>query len=79
MNNAKASIFEVKVKTKAQENKVIKEKNGFKIYVKDLPIKGKANEKVIEVFADYLNCPKTSITIFKGSKSTHKLLKVEKT
>jgi len=78
MNNTKASIFEVKVKTRAKENKVIKEKNSLKVFVKNSPEKGKANKEVIDVFADYLKCPKTNITIIKGLKNTHKILKVEK-
>lgn len=78
MDKIKASIFEVKVKTKAKENKVIKEKNSLKICVKSCPTKGKANDEVIDVFANYLNCPKSDVTIIKGSKNIRKLLRVEK-
>lgn len=78
MDKTKASIFEVKVKTKAKENKVIKEKNSLKIYVKSSPTKGKANNEVIDVFANYLNRPKSDVSIIKGSKNTRKLLRVEK-
>jgi hypothetical protein len=68
----------VKVKTKAKENKItpLGETN-FNIAVKDLPIEGRANAKIIELFAEYFKISKTRIKIVSGLKSKKKIVEIK--
>jgi hypothetical protein len=49
----------------------------FVIRVTVPPIEGKANEKVIEILAEYFNKPKRSISIISGIKGRNKIIEVE--
>ncbi|MCL5093564.1 MAG: DUF167 domain-containing protein [Patescibacteria group bacterium] len=66
----------VKVFTKSSRNKVEydKEKDFYKIKVTVVPEKGKANEKVIELLADYFRVSKSQIYIIKGKNSSNKIV-----
>ncbi len=67
----------VKVITKAKENKIKQEKDGLKAYLTAVPEKGKANELLIKVLADYYKINKSSIKIIKGEKSRNKIIEVQ--
>ena len=43
----------VKVITKSKQNKIKQEKEGLKIYLTAVPEKGKANELLLKLLADY--------------------------
>jgi hypothetical protein len=61
------------VKTKAREDKVEKiDENHFKVKVKELPVDGKANKKVLRLVADYFKVPLSNITITSGHKGSRK-------
>lgn len=67
----------VKVITGAKKQEIKKEDNGFKIYLKSKPKKGKANKELITLLADYFNIPKNSIKIIKGEFSRNKIIEVK--
>ncbi|NGX45405.1 MAG: hypothetical protein K940chlam2_00557 [Chlamydiae bacterium] len=70
-------IIEVKVSTKASKNSV----EGFegevlKIKCTAVPEKGKANESVIALLAEYYGVPKSRITILRGKTSSRKTIQI---
>lgn len=69
----------VKVKPKAKEEKV--EKIGdinFKVSVRQLPEKGRANLAVIRALADYFDISQSNIKIISGSTSKLKIIEITK-
>lgn len=70
-------IIKIKVKTKAREERITKTgENNFAVFVKELPIKGKANEVVIKLLAEYFNISKSRIKIISGKTAKNKLVKI---
>jgi uncharacterized protein (TIGR00251 family) len=68
----------VRVKAHARKNEVKQlDVNQFLISVTAPPVEGKANEKVIELLAEYFDRPKRCITIFRGNASKDKIVEVE--
>jgi len=69
----------VKVKTKAKKEKIEKiSESQFKIWVKSAPEKGKANERIIELFSEYFETAKSNIEIVSGITSKNKTLQIKK-
>lgn len=66
----------VKVITRAKVNKIKEEKDGLKVYLTAVPEKGKANELLIKVLADYYKTNKNSVKIIKGEKSRNKIIEI---
>jgi uncharacterized protein (TIGR00251 family) len=48
-----------------------------KVYVSVPPESGKANARVIEIIAETLGLPKTSLSLLRGERSRNKVLKVQ--
>ena len=70
--------FKITVKANARKNEITRATDGtLVIRVTVPPIEGKANEKVIEVLAEYLNKPKKSISIISGFKGKYKIIEVD--
>jgi hypothetical protein len=67
----------VKVITKSKQNKIKQEKEGLKIYLTAVPEKGKANELLLKLLADYYKINKSRIKIIKGEKSKNKIVKID--
>lgn len=67
----------VKVKPNARKNevKVIGE-NTYQVSVSVPPVDGKANEKLIEVLAEYFHKPKREIEIRSGHSSKMKIVDI---
>ena len=67
----------VKAKPGAKEAfiKKISETN-FEIAVKELPVKGKANEAIISSLADYFKVSKSKIKIISGWASRQKVIEI---
>ena len=61
----------------AKQQKIKKESDYFKIYLKSKPEKGRANKELITLLADYFNVLKSSIKIVKGEFSKNKIIKLE--
>jgi uncharacterized protein len=67
----------VRVKTNARKNIVQEiEAGSVVVYTTASPIEGKANEKVIELLAEYFGRPKRSITIIRGETSKQKVVEI---
>jgi uncharacterized protein YggU (UPF0235/DUF167 family) len=47
------------------------------IYVREKPLHGEANKKIIELFAKELGVPKSRVSIISGKRSKYKTLGVE--
>lgn len=71
--------FFVKVKVGAREEKIerIDEVN-FKVAVKQLPEKGRANKAIIRIMADYFKVSQSDLQIISGSTSRLKIIKINK-
>ena len=73
-------IFRIRAKviTKAGRNEIIKEPSGsWKIKVSVLPIKGQANDRVIELVAQEFKTAKSNVQIVKGLKGKEKVIEVQ--
>ncbi len=70
-------IIEAKVKTKQQTNSIIKMDDGtYKISVKALPDKNKANIEIIRILNEYFKIPQSQITIVSGRTTAIKRIKL---
>jgi uncharacterized protein len=68
----------VKIKLKSKQEKIEKIKeNFFQISIKEKPIKGKANEAVINILANYFNVSCSRIKIVSGLKSKEKIIEIK--
>ncbi len=70
-------ILKVRVIPRAKTESITDENGELVIRVREPPEGGKANRRVIELVAKYLNVPRSKIEIVRGYKSREKLLKVE--
>lgn len=67
----------IKVKPKARQEKVEKvDKTHYVVHTKNIPEKGKANEGVIRLLADYFSVSKSHIAIISGTTSRVKVVQV---
>jgi uncharacterized protein len=67
----------IRVKTKAKLEKVEEVSKGrYRVAVRAVPEKGKANERVLELMSDYLDVPKSRLEIVGGQTSTQKIMEV---
>ena len=67
----------VKVTPRAGKNEVVKISEGeYKVKVTAVPEKGKANEAVIKLLADYFNISKSSINIIVGKTAKIKIVDI---
>lgn len=65
-------------KPKSRKEKVEKIDEGtFKVFVKERPERGKANEAIIRVLSEYFNSPKSKLKIVSGFKSREKIIEIE--
>lgn len=70
--------IKVKVKPGASKNEVKKvEENLYEVRTTVIPERGKANEKVIELLADFFDVPKSRIEILRGQTSREKEVEVD--
>ena len=68
----------IKVKPYSSVDKVQQLADGsFVVYVKAPPAEGKANEKVVEILAQYFKRPKRNVKIRSGLTARHKIVEVE--
>ena len=67
----------VKVKPRAKENRIEQaDKNQFSVWVKARPEKGRANQAVIEILAEYFGFSKSRITLLKGRRAKQKIFEI---
>ena len=69
----------MKVKVIANSSRQeVKETDGIlKVHLKAVPMKGKANEELIEVLAEHFNVRKGRVNILKGHKSNIKEIEID--
>ena len=76
-HSIKMRIF-VTVKPNAKQEKIEKiDENHFIVWVKEPPIKGKANQAIIEALANFFNMPKSAIQIISGFTSKQKTVEIK--
>ena len=67
----------VKVTPRAGKNEVAKISEGeYKVKVAVPPEKGKANEAVVKLLAEYFDVPKCSVSIIGGKSARVKLIEI---
>jgi len=67
----------VKVIPNARKNEVkLLGEGRYQVRVTAPPVKGKANEKVIELLAEYFGKPKRSISIVRGLRTRDKVVEI---
>lgn len=67
----------VKVKTRARETKVEKlPDNSFLVLVSEAPVKGRANQAVVRVLAQYLKIAPSRLRILSGGKAKQKVVEI---
>ena len=67
----------VSAKTNAKIEKIEKVSDvEFKVWVNQVPEGGKANNRIIELLAEHLNIPKSSIELTRGQKSKTKVFEI---
>jgi len=62
----------------AKRDEVVEEGDHLKVYVTAPPVRGKANEAVIEALAGFFNVKKSDIRIVSGERSREKVIEVRK-
>ena len=74
------SYIEVKVQTRASKRSIEQLNDGhFKAWVTAPPFKGKANQEVLALLAEFFNLPLSRVKLIRGHRSKIKLIKIEKT
>lgn len=69
--------LKIKVKPKSRTTRVEKAADGsLKVWVKAAPEKGRANEEVIESLSEYLDIPKSRISVASGHTSSQKTIDI---
>lgn len=75
--NAKGIAFAVKVHPRARKNAITGTVGGaLKLALTAPPVDGKANQAVIEFFADLFAIPRSSVTIASGETSRSKIVRI---
>ncbi|MEI7942638.1 MAG: DUF167 domain-containing protein [Candidatus Riflemargulisbacteria bacterium] len=75
MHETDASLsINVTVITKAQNESITVHNNGFRVKIREVPEKGKANEKIIKMIAKRLKISQKNIKIIKGEFSNKKTI-----
>jgi hypothetical protein len=70
-------LLSIKAKPSSQKEEVVKlNKNTFKVFVKEPPVKGRANQAIINLLANYFHIAKSQIRIVKGEKSREKVIMI---
>jgi uncharacterized protein (TIGR00251 family) len=70
-------IIKIKVKTNAKIEKIVENDDFLEISVKEPPIEGKANKRIIELLSKHFKIPKNKIEIKKGLKSKIKFVEIK--
>lgn len=67
----------VLAKTKKKENKVVKVDDiTYKVYVKEAPEHGKANNAIIKTLAEYFKVPQNNVQLLLGDTSNKKVFMI---
>lgn len=73
----KRKMIKVRVQTGASSSRIKQVgKGSYKVWTTNKPIKGKANEAVVEVISDELGVAKSLVCIKSGHRSRDKVLEI---
>ena len=68
----------VKAKSKAREEKIEKiSETNFVVWVKEPPIKGKANKAIVKAIANYFNVAISQVALVAGSSLRQKIFDIK--
>jgi uncharacterized protein (TIGR00251 family) len=71
------ATFQIRVHPRAKKTAITGEiGEALKLALTAPPIEGRANEACIAFFADFLNVPRSSVTIAAGETSRNKLIRI---
>lgn len=71
------AVFAIRVQPRARKNAIVGELGGaLKLALTAPPVEGKANQACVEFLAEFLNVPRTSVTIVGGHSSRNKLIRI---
>ncbi len=70
-------FVKVKVIANSKQEKIDKNGAEYRIHLKEKPIHGKANRKLIEILAEYFDVQKNRIAIRKGESSSIKIIEIK--
>ena len=74
---SQGATFTVRVQPRARRNAVVGEVgDALKIALTAPPIEGRANEACIELLAEFLKVPRSSVTIAAGETSRNKVIRI---
>jgi len=74
---ARGVTFAVKVHPRARKNQITGTVGeALKLALTAPPVEGKANEAVIEFFAEFFDIPRSSVTIASGQTSRSKVVRI---
>ena len=69
----------VRIKPRSSRNEIKTQSSGELVaWVTDAPVNGKANQRLIELLANYFQCAKGRVKIVHGLKSKTKKVEIEK-
>ena len=72
-------IISIKVKFNPRETIIEKtDDSKYTVYLKERPVKGKANKELIKILSKHFKSPISSIKILSGKTYSNKLIKIEK-
>jgi hypothetical protein len=76
-DSPQGAAFQVKVHPRAKKNAITGEVgDALKVALTSPPVDGRANQACIDFFAEFLNVPRSSVTIAAGQTSRNKLIRV---
>jgi uncharacterized protein len=76
-DSAKGVSFAVKVHPRAHRNAITGAVgDALKVALTAPPVEGKANQAVVEFFADFFEIPRSSVTITSGETSRNKVVRI---
>ncbi|MEW6525282.1 MAG: DUF167 domain-containing protein [Spirochaetota bacterium] len=70
-------IVTVKVIPKSSKNSVQLENGVLRVHLNAPPVDGKANKALVELLAEMVHVPKSSIEIVRGEKGRNKQIKIK--
>lgn len=69
--------FNIRVTPHAKQNKVVDADGVLRVYTTTVPEKGRANDAVVELLAEYMDVPKSRIKIAKGLTGRNKVVTID--
>lgn len=71
-------LIKVKVFPNSKEENIIKKsEDSFEVKVRAKPVRGLANEAVIDILSSYFKIPKSQIKLIKGFRERNKIIEIK--